>query len=216
MAISPDNILLERYAAEGINPETKAFALIDGAVYMTVAGMEIKAMRSGVLAGKSAVVFGQEVDAVNPHDQKDINIPTSAIATYQRIIMDQPRDFSSDPVQFHEYAKKRWHYEKPFMFLAKIARACALRHAFPDIFAGVISYEEMQCELNFDREQKLEAVLQETNRKHGDTLKKLADIPKKPDILTRETSPKQESNLPTSPKAVSDMVAAIFKQGVQS
>lgn len=213
-----DPLLKQRYEAEGINPETNAFALIDGKVYLTVAGMELKAMRSGVLAGKQPVQFGPGMD-VTTLDGTIVNGPEWATATYQRLVMDQPRDFSSDPVQFDEYAKKRWHYEKPFMFLAKIARACALRHAFPDIFAGVVSYEEMQCELKFadhsvppgktkfadqssssPQEQKVQPTLAGKNEY----------IPGKPFI------PKGECNLPDSPKAVSDMVAAIFKQGVQS
>jgi|SRR5579872_52254 len=199
MTLEP--ILQKKYESEGIDPSTNAFALIDGKVYTTVAGMEIKAMRSGVLAGKASVVFGPEIDAVNPHDQTNINVPTFAVATYKRFCMDKICEFQSDPVQFFEYAKKRWHYEKPFMFLAKIARACALRHAFPDIFAGVISYEEQQCELGFDKDTSPPKISSTVNSN--------------PKTSIRDES-LPSSKLPPSPKAVSDIVAAIFKQGVQS
>ena len=180
--------LTQRYKDEGIDPITGAFCLIDGKVYMTVAGMEIKAMRSGVLAGKGSVVFStDEIEPANPFTGEFARSPRFATATYSRLIMDTPREFSSDPVSFREYAKKQWHFEKPFMFLAKIARACALRHAFPDIFAGVVSYEEAQSELNF-----------------GDK-----DIPKTADILTREYMTKPDIILPT-PDSIKDMVTTVF------
>lgn len=193
------NLLEQRYQTEGIHPDTNAFYLIDGKIYMSVAGMEIKAMRSGVLAGKSAVTFGPEIDAENPFSNKQINIPTTAIATYSRLIMDVPREFSSDPVQFFEYAKKRWHYEKPFMFLGKIARACALRHAFPDIFAGVISYEEQQCELGFDAP----TVQQNQSAKPTQQL-----------TVNKEAFNNIQSGLPASPSSVHDLVAAVFNKPV--
>lgn len=200
--MSLDPLLQKRYESESINPETKAFALINGEIYLTVAGMELKAMRSGMLCGKLPVVFGEEVDATDPHTGKPINVPTTAVATYKRFCMDIICEFSSDPVHFFEYANKRWHYEKPFMFLAKIARACALRHTFPDIFAGVVSYEEAQSELNFsDKSMPVTVVLTD-----GGPVREEAQYKK---VVQVET-------IPSSPKAVSDMVAAIFKQGVQS
>jgi hypothetical protein len=190
------DLLIERYKLENIDPETRAFALIDGKIYTTVAGMELKAMRSGVLAGKTAVEFGPEIDAVNKYDQTDINVPTWAVATYKRLIMDKPSKFSSDPVHFFEYAKQRWHYEKPFMFLAKIARACALRHAFPDILAGVISAEEIQCELNFGDEKN-------TDYMSGGSIKTVEPAHYKRAVITE---------IPVSPTSVSEMVASIFKK----
>lgn len=188
------DILAKRYVDEGIDPITKAFCLIDGKIYMTVAGMEIKAMRSGVLTGKGSVQFcppDEEIEPANPMGTF-IRSPKWAIGSYERLVMDQSRTFKSDPVFFTEYAKKRWHYEKPFMFLAKIARACALRHAFPDIFAGVVSYEEQECDLGFDN-----------------------DIPQKSNISVQELDTKQIVPSP-SPQAISNMVAQIFKQGLEA
>jgi len=202
------DILAQKYQSSGINPDTNAFCLIDGKIYMTVAGMEIMAMRSGVLAGKSAVRFLDEIDVENPFSNKQINVPSQAVATYSRLIMDVPREFSSDPVQFFEYAKKRWHYEKPFMFLAKIARACALRHAFPDIFAGVISYEEQQCELGFGDEPVKALPTQPL------TVNKEAfnNIQAGQPTITGSSYP--PVGLPASPSSVHDLVASVFNKPV--
>lgn len=189
--------LAQRYIQEGISPDTNAFYLIDGKIYMSVAGMEIKAMRSGVLAGKSAVRFLNEIETENPFSNKTINVPTEAIATYSRLIMDVPREFESDPVQFFEYAKKRWHFEKPFMFLGKIARACALRHAFPDIFAGVISYEEQQCELGFEQTESVSKPSPPATQKPVTEI--IADA-------------FGNHNLPAAPSSVHDLVASVFNR----
>ena len=151
--------LAEKYAAEGIDPLTNAFCLLDDKIYMTVAGMEIKAMRSGLIAGKGAVVFTGEQTVINPHTGQDIIAPVSATATYKRFCMDQICEFSSDPIYFKEYAKQPWHFEKPNMYLAKVARGCCLRHTVPEILAGVLSYEEAQAGLNFDKAPAPKAVV---------------------------------------------------------
>jgi hypothetical protein len=204
MALDP--LLQKRYDAEGINPETKAFALINGEVYLTVAGMEIKAMRSGILAGKDPVTFSFDTqDITSPHDTHTRKTPVSAVATYHRLIIDVPRAFSSDPVQFSEYARKRWHYEMPFMFLAKIARACALRHAFPDIFAGVVSYEEAQSELNFT-DQPVKSSTQPVLV--SNIIEGVLSQGQKQSLNRAEIT--NRTDIPDTPPSVSSLVASVF------
>lgn len=113
-------------------------------VYPKVATLELRAMRTGVYAGKSAARF--------EHDENGVLL--SATTTVRRLVMDKVCKFASDPVSFSEYAKLDWHKEKPHMFLGKIALARAIRHAFPDLLSddptvSFLSYEEMKCGLDF-------------------------------------------------------------------
>lgn len=115
-------------------------------IYPKVATLELKAMRTGVYAGKSSAEFIYDID----------NKLISATTSIKRLVMDKVCKFSSDPVQFTEYVKLDWHKEKPHMFLGKIALARALRHAFPDLLTddptvSSISHEEIRCELNFGK-----------------------------------------------------------------
>lgn len=114
-------------------------------IYPKVATLELKAMRTGVYAGKTAAVFEDAFAEL-----------ISAKTAVKRFVMDNICEFWSDPVYHNEYAKLDWHKEKPHMFLGKIALARALRHAFPDLLAddptvSSISHEEIRCELNFGK-----------------------------------------------------------------
>jgi len=205
MSKSLEQQLAERYQAEGIDPLTNAYCIYKDKIYRTCAGMELLAMRSGLLCGKDAVVFGEQIDTVCPKTGATVNVPTSAIATYYRFCMDKVCKFQSDEVQFFEYAHndQRWHFEKGFMFLAKIARSCALRHAFPDIFAGTISYEEAQCELGFDH-----------NLSNGNvTPKKCTTTNKSSRTVKSDDSAENTVELPKRDREfASKMVASIFQK----
>jgi hypothetical protein len=109
-------------------------------LYPRVATLEVKAMRSGTYLSKDACIFN--------HD--DTGKLVSASTFVYRDLLDNTSRFSSDEVYLEEYATKKWHHDKPHMFLAKIALSRALRHAFPDLFGAQITYEEAKCELEFD------------------------------------------------------------------
>ena len=128
-----------------------------------------------------------------------------------------------------EYATKKWHTDKPYMFLAKIALGRALRHAFPDLFGVQITYEEAMCQLEFDNRPTRVAIpvtdvvntgaaypgnppRDDLGKGPGKHLEfdssSNKDIPKKPDIPAREYSPKQE--IPVSSTNVTKLVAEVF------
>jgi hypothetical protein len=105
-------------------------------IYPRIATLEVKAMRSGTYMGKDSAEFNND----------------AARVTVYRSLLDQKCSFSSDFVFLSEYATKKWHTDKPHMFLAKIALGRALRHAFPDLFGVQITYEEVMCGLEFSSE----------------------------------------------------------------
>lgn len=140
--------------SEGLDIRCKPYAVItdkktdEEKIYPTVYGLQIKAMRTGLYVGKKPAVFGPEVDHMCA-DGIDRKVPESATTTVSRLVMDLVCDFSSDPIFFKEYAKANWHFKYPHMFLGKVSFAHALKLAFADILAGQVTYEEMQCELEF-------------------------------------------------------------------
>jgi hypothetical protein len=145
-------------------------------IYPKVATLEVKAMRNGSYAGKNKCIFFYNENTELLFAQ----------TTIFRLIMDQPRAFESDPVFLSEYANAniKWHHEKKHMFLAKVALGRALRHAFPDLFGVVITYEEAMCKLEFDSQS-----------------------------ATMTNKNKVESNKPSIPavKSIADTVAEVFK-----
>lgn len=191
--------LKKRYEAEGISPDTNALAEYNGKIFWTCEGMEYKAMRTGVLAGKGSTKFPiVPMEVVNPHTGKEISVPMFAVATYKRFNMDQVCTYKSDPVVFTEYAKKPWHFKYPYMYLAKVARSRALRHAFPELFAGTFSYEEATAELSFNENGRSKV---EDNRTSSSGSHKVE--------LVLGSS---QFDIPEIKTSVSDLVKNVFKK----
>ena len=118
------------------NKESDAFI-----IYPRVSTLAFKAAKTGSFAGKDCCIF--------IHDDKGKLV--SAQTSIFRLVMDTVREFAGDEVYYDEYAKFDWHKEKPHMFMAKIALAVALRIGFADTLAGLITYEEAKCELEFKK-----------------------------------------------------------------
>jgi phage recombination protein Bet len=112
--------------------------------FVTIDGLSSIAARTGKYAGMDPVA----VD-VDPENQ---NIPISASATVYRMVEGQRCPFTST-VRWKEFAKKdregnltRAWAEMPTFMLSKVARAQALRMAFPEELSGVYEMDEAPVE----------------------------------------------------------------------
>lgn len=108
-------------------------------IYPRVSTLVYKAAKTGMLAGKSKCEFTYDSNGKL----------VSAQTTVARFVMDNIVIFEGDPVFYDEYVKTDWHKTKPHMFLSKISKAVVFKDAFADILAGLITYEEARCELDF-------------------------------------------------------------------
>jgi hypothetical protein len=147
-------------------------------IYPKVETLAFKVAKTGFYAGKDC--------CVHTHDEHGHLV--SSQTTVYKLVMDHVREFSGDEVYYDEYKNKgKFHNEKPHMAMAKIAFAKALRQAWPELLAGLVTYEEARCELDFGRTKPPGKTVQATD----------FDITK-PDIVHK------------TPDSITNMVAEVF------
>lgn len=129
-----DNLSDDAYIAM-YNKNSDSFA-----IYPKVETLAFKVAKTAQYAGKDC--------CVHTHDEQG-NLVSSQTTVY-KLVMDSIREFSGDEVFYQEYnSGSKFHHEKPHMAMSKISFAKALRQAWPEILAGLITTEEAACELDF-------------------------------------------------------------------